>query len=253
MKKIFSALALFAFVSSFSQPLAQDIKKYKIKMASEKRTGVDDSHLTTRWYDVLGNDSVRIDGAETFIAKNTVKGKKLIQQIWYDGEGKAGDQYDYEYKPDGSYKVTYTEPINKMKSYDWYNAKNVLQKFQSPDGNTITCKYDAKGNIISRTSDGENYGIKINDVYTYNAKGQLIKEVDKFEDDNYTYIYEYDKAGHLIRSSGSGVRGGEKSEDVSVYEYNEKGLKKKCTVTSKTESDPGTSAIITYEFEYQYY
>lgn len=250
MKKLFFIPCLFAFFICVSQPSLKDIKKYKIKMASEKVTIGDDVRLTTWWYGVLGNDSVRIEGSGTFTTKSTIKGKKLMQTIWYDSAGTAGDQYDYEYKPDGSYKVTQTDPMYKMKSYDWYNAKDVLQKFQSPDGNTITYKYDAKGNILSRSSDGKNYGMKINDVYTYNAKGQLIKEVDKFEDDTYTYIYEYDKAGRLIKSSGSGVRGGEKSESVSTYEYNEKGLKKKWTITSKTESDPGSTSVIEYEYRY---
>lgn len=39
-------------------------------MASEKRTAGDDVHLTIRWYDVMGNDSMRIDGTEIFRAKN---------------------------------------------------------------------------------------------------------------------------------------------------------------------------------------
>ncbi|MBS1920008.1 MAG: hypothetical protein JST17_07130 [Bacteroidetes bacterium] len=73
-----------------------------------------------------------------------------MQTIWYDSTGKAGDQYDYEYCPDGSYKVSKTDAMFKMKSFEWYNAKDALQKFQSPDRNTLTYKYDAKGKIISR-------------------------------------------------------------------------------------------------------
>lgn len=250
MKKVFFIPCLFAFFFCLSQPSLQDIKKYKIKMASEKRTTGDDVHLTVRWYGVLGNDSVRVDGLQTFTAKNIIKGKRLIQTIWYDSSGQAGDQYDYEYKPDGSYKVTYTDPGFKLKSYEWYNAKDVIQKYQSPDGNTTTYKYDAKGKLISQISDGKNQGSKINNTFTYNAKGQLIKEVDRFDKNISTSLYEYDKAGYMIRSSQKGVWEGEKSEYISVFEYNEKGLVKKYMVTSKIESDPDTSEITTYEYQY---
>jgi YD repeat-containing protein len=140
-----------------------------------------------------------------------------------------------------------------MKSYEWYDTKGKLVKSQSPDGNTTTYKYNAKGKVITVISDGKNHGVKINHKYTYNAKGQLAKEERNVDGNKSTTTYEYDAKGNAVKTTMKGEWEGEKTEYVATSEYNDKGLIIKKVMKSKNGSTEGEGAITTYEFEYEYH
>ncbi|MBS1920009.1 MAG: hypothetical protein JST17_07135 [Bacteroidetes bacterium] len=54
----------------------------------------------------------------------------------------------------------------------------------------------------------------------------------------------------MTKSTGRGTSNGEKSESVSEYEYNEKGLQSKRTIHNKSESDPASTTVILYKYRY---
>lgn len=253
MKAILMAAAILTSAIVCAQPSAQNIKKYKIKKAVERR--IDDGGTNENyWYfDVRGNDSIRSMFGEAVSIKNTFKNgrleEKTILRAKVNGASKD-DIHSYEYNPDGSYKVTYTDGSFGMKSYTWYDKKDNILKVQSPDGNTTTYKYDAKGKLLSVVSDGVNSGVRINRKYYYNAKGQLIKEENSMDENKSVYTYQYDAKGRLLKTIQKGGWQGENATVESKYEYNDKGLKSKIVMKAKTEEG---ESVTTYEYEYEYY
>lgn len=183
----------------------------------------------------------------TWLRSGNINTKTLVK-----ANGKK-DVYSYTYLHDGSYKETLTDGDFGMKSYEWYDKKGKLVKSQSPDGNTTTYKYDAKGKQISAVSDGKNYGTKINNKYTYNARGQLIKSERKTDESKSATTFQYDAKGNAIKSINKGVWGGEPGESISTNTFNEKGLIIRKVVKSRNESTVGESPVTTYEYEYEYY
>lgn len=255
MKYYLLLFLVTASLASVAQPTAAEIKKFKIKKAVEKR--IDDSGTAESYwyYDRNGYDSLQSWFEESVEIKNTFKNGKLVEKrVLKTGKsaGKKDDVYTYEYKPDGSYKETFTDGDYQMKSYEWYNKKGDVLKSQSPDGNTITYKYDAKGKLLSITSDGYNYGIKINHKNTYNAKGQLIKQERNTDGEKMTVTYSYDAKGKLNKEVWTGAPDAGIPTTTSVFEYNDKGLVTKKTSTSVSPED-GRSAVIAYVYEYEYY
>lgn len=255
MKYLFLVFLLTASVIAAAQPTAADIKKFKIKKAVEKRIDESGTAESYWYYDRNGYDSLQSWFEESVEIKNTFKNGKLVEKRLLkmgNSAGKKDDVYTYEYKPDGSYKETFTDGDYQMKSYEWYNKKGDVLKSQSPDGNTTTYKYDAKGKLLSIISDGYNYGIKINHRNTYNAKGQLIKQQRDTDGEKMTVTYTYDAKGKLNKQVWTGAPDAGIPTTTSVFEYNDKGLVTKKTSTSVSPED-GRSAEIVYVFEYEYY
>jgi len=102
-----------------------------------------------------------------------------------------------------------------------------MLKSQSPDGNLTSYKYDAKGRLITATSNGKNGGILRNDKYVYDPKGRLIR-LEKLVD-NYKAIlsYEYDEKNQLVRAVEKSKTASNPSEIITNYTYNEKVYQKK--------------------------
>jgi YD repeat-containing protein len=253
MKAIFIAITILASMIAYAQPSGEDIKKHKIKKTIQRRIDDGGTQENFWYYDRNGNDSVKSMFGDTVSIKNTFKNGKLAEKTILRAKvnGAAKDDvYTYEYKPDGSYKVTYTDGSFGMKSYDWYDKKDNILKSQSPDGNTTTYKYEAKGKLVSVTSDGHNSGTKINRKYYYNAEGQLIKEENSMDENKSVYTYQYDAKGRLLKMIQKGGWQGENATVESKYDYNEKGLKSKIVMKAKTDEGESTT---TYEYEYEYY
>jgi YD repeat-containing protein len=251
MRKLFLLIVLFPFLA-IAQPTKEEIKKYRIRQVTEKRVSGDDIQTQIWIYGVKGYDSINAYNGEVKKIKNEFKSGKLSRKTYTDSIGKAADIYDYSYKPDGSYLETYTDPVYKMKSFVWYNAKGDIIKSQSPDGNTTTYKYDPKRNLLSVKSDGKNEGIKVEHTYMY-EKGKLIKAVKNVNGNITTILYEYDViTGRTSKVTETGSWEGEKYESVYSFEYNDKGLPTKRTLSTKNDSSPGTSVTV-YEYSYEYY
>ncbi len=250
MKAVVLSICLLCCVSLLAQPSKEDIKKHKIKKMLERRIDDGGTKESFWYYDRKGYDSLQNYFNDTVRVKNTFRAGKLAEKTIIKTDGK-NDVFVYEYKPDGSYKETFTDGGFKMKSYKWYDKKGTIMKSQSPDGNTITYKYDAKGKLVTVTSDGKNQGIKINHKYTYNTKGQLIRSEENMDGNKTSTTYEYDAKGRLVKALSKGGWEGEDAETTTDYEYNEKGLEKKRTLKSK--SSESTGSVTAYEYEYEYY
>jgi YD repeat-containing protein len=251
MRKLFLLFVLSPFFVH-AQPTKEEIKKHRIRQVTEKRMIGENSQTETWVYGTKGYDSIQISNGEIEKIKNEFKSGKLIRKTHSDSAGKAADIYEYKYKPDGSYMVTYTDPQFKMKSFEWYNSKGNIIKSQSPDGNTTNYTYDGKGRLLSVVSDGKNDGLKINNKYTYNTNGQLVKKDRNTNNNLVTVIYEYDAQGRLIKELETGKWEGDSYEMESVLEYNSKGLLTKKTSKNKSESS-ATTEVYTYEYSYEYY
>lgn len=253
MKSLLLTATILFSASAFSQPGAADIKKHKIKKAVERRIDDGGTHENFWYYDAKGNDSAKSVFGKSVIIKNSFKNGKLSEKkILSAGVNEAAkdDVHTYDYNPDGSYKVTYTDGSYGMKSYSWYDKKDNILKAQSPDGNTTTYKYDARGKLTSVASDGKNEGVKINRKYFYNAKGQLVKLEDSMDGNKSVLTYQYDAKGRLVKALQKGGWQGENATVESKYDYNDKGLKSKVVMKTKTEEG---ESMMTYEYEYEYY
>ncbi len=248
MKKIFSIILVLLSAPVIAQPVTpEEVKKHKIRkvLVTEKT-----SYGTTTkfWiYNRNGLDSLKSNFEDTSTYVYTFKNGKLINKR-LDLSGKPGndqtDQYTYEYNADGSYKETYQDGSFGMKSYQWYDAKGKLTKSQSPDGNTTNFSYNPAGKIVSSKSDGKNGGVKSGQLYTYNAKGQLVKRQSEVDGMKTVTSFEYDTKGKLVRQKINWS--GETTESVTTFEYNEKGLLKKSVMKDETN-------VTTTEYEYEYY
>jgi len=245
-------LTLITPLIVFAQPDRKDVVKFHIRKVEKTATNANERFVQTWYYTSTGYDSVEINGEARKTIKYVFKNGKPVKKTYYDIEGNEGEVHEYEYKPDGSYKITSIDPNYKMKSYEWYTKKDVLIKTQSPDGNTTTFTYDAKGHIISVKSDGRNDGTKINHKYSYNSKGQLIKFIMNMDENSTITTYEYDSKGRAVKENTKGVLYGDNMQTEIINEYNEKGLIKK--KTEKYSSGLEKASITTVnEFTYEYY
>ncbi len=232
MKLVYISSLLLLAASVSAQPSSADIKKHKIRFVSETST---DQYGTTKrfwYYDRKGYDSLRSNFDDTATISNTFKNGKLVKKLValsQKPDRDNVDEYIYEYNTDGSYKETFRDGAYGMKSYTWYDAKGNVLKSQSPDGNTITYKYNAAGKLLFVASDGHNNGIKVNHKYIYNNKGQLIKKESEVDGTVSVSTYEYDAGGKLKKEVQKGGWSGEDSETTNLYEYNPQGLLIKVT------------------------
>ena len=84
-----------------------------------------------------------------------------------------------------------------------YDAKgNVIEESSEYDGRTesITYEYDNKNNLVKSTFGSDNgYGSRYEDTYEYSSDGKLIKSIyTQKEGYTCTYEYKYDNNGYLI-------------------------------------------------------
>jgi YD repeat-containing protein len=246
MKTIITIACITIAAAAFAQPTKEEILKHKIQKAVEKRIDDGGTSEMVWYYDRKGLDSAETIYGETYTYTYTwLRSGKMDVKTRIKPDGKT-DLYTYTYLHDGSSKETLTDGSYGMKSYEWFDKKGNTTKSQSPDGNTTTYKYDAKGKLISIVSDGKNQGVKINHKYSYNAKGQLLKEDRNADGNKSVNTYQYDSKGLLTKQISKGEWGGEKFETISTYEYNDKGLVKK-KISKSGES------TTTYEYSYDYH
>lgn len=238
-------IAIGCFISAFAQPSQADVEKYHIRKVIIKKTIDGTVYTDTYWYDGEGNDSAMLVNNKTSIIKSSFKGGKLIGKS-LTTDGKQGDIFVYEYAADGSYKEMHTDGEFGMTSYKWFDAKKRLQKTQSPDGNTITNNYDAKGNLISAVSDGSNGGMKIKRTYFYNAKNSLTKTEQEMDGMKSTSSYSYNTKNQLAkRSDDDGY-----TKSTTTYEYNDKGLLLKTIRQAKMQNEVLPTETTVYEYYY---
>ena len=252
MKYLLSGLLLLLSAIAMAQPSRSEIKKLKIQYYQEYRSVKTDDdekgHLSIWRFDKKGNDSLLLKSYDTLTAHYEYKNSKLMQRRYINKEGKENEKYDYQYKPDGSYMITYSG--YGTKSVEWYDKNKRLIKSQSPGDNTNTYKYDNKGKLILVVSGGKNGANVSYNKYYYNPRGWLIKEQKQTGDDGITTIYEYNSNGQIVAYTATGTVSGEKFDAKAKYQYNEKGL----LIRKDTDTDTGDDWKQIYEaFDYKYY
>lgn len=219
MKNLFITGLLLLSVVAFSQHTAAEIKKWKISRMTSTVAAGENADIIDRYFDNEGRDTAEyINGAVRKSIKFELnqKGQPVTAIISKDGQ--ETETCVYKYQPDGSYKISNTDKAFGLTQYEWYDRNGRLIKSQSPDGNTTTCTYNSKGNLVRMQSDGKNDGVKINITISYNSKGQRIKEVSTGE---YKWIKEhhYNTRGLLVKTVNTSQFDGEESTITSIYSY----------------------------------
>ncbi len=249
MKKLLLFALVLLSLGAFSQTVtSKEIKTYKIKKVLEASSNYDGTSKKFWYFDRKGYDSLQSNFDDTATVYNTFKSGKLVKKliaVSQKPEKDHVDSYTYEYDADGGYKENYRDGAFGMLSYEWRDAKGKILKSQSPDGNTTTYKYNASGKLLTVTSDGNNGGTKINNSYSYNAKGQLQKKEAEIDGGKSVTNYAYNTKGQLIKEFIKGGLEGEDSETTIAYEYNEKGLLRKKIINSN-----GSTTTVDYTYEY---
>lgn len=245
LKSFLFLLALSCFIPAFAQPSQAEVEKYHIRKVIIKKTIDGSVYTDTYWYDGEGNDSAMQVNNKLSVIKSSFKGGKLVSKQMITDD-RQGDKYDYEYAADGSYKETYTDGEFGSISYKWTDAKKRLQKSQSPDGNTLTYKYDTKGNLTNVVSDGNNGGMKINRNYFYNAKNNLTKTEQQMSGTKSGSVYSYNTKNQLVKRADDDSY----TKSTTTYEYNDKGLLLKTIRQAKMQNEVLPTETTVYEYYY---
>ena len=209
--------------SLFAQHTPQEIKKNKIskitKLSSTGDGGEAGKH--EYYYDKNGNDTAYYTGG-TLISKSVYSFDRTgrpVKLIRYNGDGKETETALYSYQPDGSYKISSTDKAYGMIDYQWHDKTGKLTKTQSPDSALRLYTYDAKGKLISiKTKIGQNGGTVVDLKYTYNSKGQRIKEISNGEY-RWTKVFIYNERELLIKATTIASDEGVEAKTTDTYGY----------------------------------
>ena len=87
-----------------------------------------------------------------------------------------------------------------------------------PDGSERLYSYDAQGKLLNIKTKPGGDGVLTDIQYTYNSKGQRIKEVSK-EGYKWTTTYTYDAKGLLKKSVTARSETGLETKSYHSYEY----------------------------------
>ena len=93
-------------------------------------------------------------------------------------------------------------------------------KTVSPDKSERVYTYDAKGHLIhTKSKSGDNGGVIVDILDSYNANGQLIKEISK-GDYKWTRIYSHNVKGLIAKCKNNSITDGVTDpEIIYTYEY----------------------------------
>ncbi len=224
MKKLLTVFSLLASLYSFSQYTPQEIKKFKIskitKLSSTK--GNENIQKSESWYDENGNDTAEYNRGELYRrTRYKYNGKgQAISRTRYGADGKETEAAAYTYKPDGSVTISNTDKNFGMTDLTYCDKMGKTTKTVSPDKSEKIYTYDAKGRLLKiKSKASDNGGVVIDQQYAYNAAGQLIKAVSK-GDYKWTQIYTYNGKGLLSKSKINSVTDGVADPEVNnTYEY----------------------------------
>jgi len=204
-------------------PEAAEIKNNKIKKitATYKYSGEPDIIVATYYYNENGDDTAYYDnGNRTYY--NVIDYNRKLQPLTiskFFPDGKAMDKTVFTYKPDGSFTSVNTDTQFGMKVTENYDKKGRLMSHSIPDGTVIKYVYNAKGQLTSSYSIPARGEKKATTSYTYNPKGKMISSATKGAF-NSKITYEYDTKGLLKKSTSSSVsESGEKHVSTVEYDY----------------------------------
>jgi len=222
MKKLTLILSVLFSAGIFAQNNPQEIKKYKINKIIKLSANTDSSETWNQMilYDRNGNDTATYLGDSLYmrsVYEFNSKGK-IAKKTTYQYDGKEVEVSEYIYKTDGSYTISNKDKSYGMTDYTYYDKTGKITKTQSPDGAQRIYTYSANGKLVGIKSKPGGDGVLSDIKYTYNSKGQCLKEVSNGEY-KWTTTNTYDLRGLLITSITTSIDGEEETKTYSRFEY----------------------------------
>lgn len=224
MKKLLALSALLFSLSCLAQYTPQEIKKFKLaKLTTLAATkGNDAIQKNETWYDENGNDTAEYNNGELYRRtkyENNSK-RQIITRTRYGADGKETETAVYEYKPDGSCIISNTDKSFGMTDLTYCDKAGKTTRTVSPDKTERIHDYDTKGKLLKiRSKASDNGGVVTDIQYTYNPKGQMIKEVSK-GDYRWTNVFTYDAKGLIAKVKRNSITDGVADPEVNyTYEY----------------------------------
>jgi hypothetical protein len=226
MKKFLTLSAILFSFSAFAQHTAQEIKKFKISKMTKLSVskGNEAVQKTAIWYDDNGNDTAEYNSGQLYRRTKYEYNStgRVITRVRYGADGKETETAVYDYKPDGSCTISNTDKNFGMTDLTYCEKSGKTTKTVSPDRSERIYTYDAKGHLLKiKSKASDNGGVVIDQQYTYNANGQLIKAISK-GDNKWTQTYSYNSKGLLSKSKTNSVTDGVPDREVTytyVYEF----------------------------------
>jgi len=221
--KSFGTIICFMFsINIFGQYSFKEIKKYKISKIIKESYNTDssESQTTETLYDRNGNDTaIFMDGQlyKHSIYKYNSK-SQAVKSVTSKPDGSEMETAAYTYKPDGCYTISNTDKTYGLTDHVYYDKTGKITKTQSPDGAERIHTYDATGKLMKiKTKPGDD-GILTDIQYTYNRKGQCVKEINNGE---YKWMttYTYDTRGLINKAVTQYPDDGTKSYYSYEYEF----------------------------------
>lgn len=224
MKKFLTLSALLFSFAAFAQYDAWEIKKLKISKITKLTVtkGEDVVQKNERLFDNKGNDTAEYYNDEIYRRSKYEYNSKgqAISRTRYGADGKETETATYTYKPDGGCTISNTDKSFGMTDLTYCDKTGKTTKTVSPDRSERIFTYDAKGRLIKiKSKPSDNGGVVVDIQYTYNPKGQLIKEVSK-GDYKWTTAYTYDAKGMISKHKSNSVMDGVADPERTItFEY----------------------------------
>ncbi|NEP80128.1 MAG: hypothetical protein F6K39_19355, partial [Okeania sp. SIO3B3] len=191
----------------------------------------DDEDIVSYSFDEVGRLIREDNGNGTYTTYEYNEASQLLALVNYAPDDSVNSRFDYVYDDLG--RTASVTTVEGTFEYG-YDANNQLISVNLPEGRTINYAYDAAGNRISVTDDGEITSYNTNNLnqytsageasYIYDADGNLTAKIEgeqswtyEYDADNRlvtavtpegTWSYEYDAFGNRIAS----IRDGERTE-----------------------------------------
>jgi YD repeat-containing protein len=223
MKSLLFFCGLFISFLVFAQYSPQEIKKYKISKVIKISVNGDASETQKqeKLYDSYGNDTATYLDGQLYmrsVYEYNEKGQPA-KRITYNFSGNENETALYEYNPDGTFIISNTDKQFEMTDFTYYDKQGRITKTVSPDKAEKIYSYNLKGQLIGIKSKPGNGGVLVNIQYTYNPKGQLIKEASIGEY-KWTLTYTYNAKGLIAKTKNISIMDGvAEPGSVSSYEY----------------------------------
>jgi YD repeat-containing protein len=224
MKKFLIFCCISISFSAFAQHTPQEIKKFKINKITKLSVSSGDETIkkSETWYDEKGNDTAEYYDGNLYRStayEYTPKGQ-VTKRVRYGADGNETETAVYTYKPDGSYTISNTDKSFGMTDLTYCDKAGKTTKTVSPDRSERIYTYDPNGRLLRiKSKSSDNGGVVVDMQYTYNAKGQRVKEMNK-GDYKRTATYTYKASGLIDKCKSNSTTDGVADPEVTItYEY----------------------------------
>jgi len=227
MKLITTLVFSFFFSGLFAQHTPQEIKNFKISKILRESVSSDAPASFEKYddrYDKSGNQiATYIDGQQFTRSVNEYDNAgRLVKTTLYGTTGTGNEATSntvYTYSADGSCVSKLTDLNFKTVAYQWFDNAGRIVKTMTPEKIEDIYTYNAAGQLISiitkpGTSNGDITDLK----YTYNTKGQRSKEVSAGSYP-WTRMYTYDIKGMLSKVVTVSSEEGVTIKTTDTYKY----------------------------------